>query len=91
LKSSEPEHCAVAQFLGELYNDLVIDSHVVFDALYTLMSPGSERTGPLPDPPGDLFRARLVCALLDSCGHYFDTGAAAKRLNLFLAHFDRCA
>lgn len=87
--STQQRMLSLVKLLGELYNDLVVESGIVFDLLYTLLSPGNERTGPMPDPPGDLFRARLVCALLDACGHYFDTGAAAKKLNLFLAHFDR--
>ncbi|KAJ1487301.1 armadillo-type protein, partial [Baffinella frigidus] len=80
---------SLMKLLGELYNDLVVDAHVVFDTLYTLLSAGTERTGPLPDPPQDCFRIRVVCTLLDTCGQHFDHGALRRRLDLFLAHFQR--
>ncbi len=38
----------------------VVDSNVVFDALYSFLSPGSESAGPMPDAPADCFRIRLV-------------------------------
>ncbi len=39
------------------------------------------------DPPEHLFRIRLVCTLLDSCGQYFDRGTSKKRLDCFLIYF----
>lgn len=39
------------------------------------------------DEQYDLFRIRLVCTLLDTCGHYFKKGSHKDRLDLFLAHF----
>jgi regulator of nonsense transcripts 2 len=39
------------------------------------------------DEQYDLFRIRLVCTLLDTCGHYFKKGTHKDRLDLFLAHF----
>lgn len=39
------------------------------------------------DPPEHLFRIRLVCTLLDTCGQYFDRGSAKKRLDCFLNYF----
>ena len=79
----------LVKLLGELYNDLVIDSPIIFDALYTFISGGNERVGILPDPPADFTRVRLVCTLLDTCGHYFDRGVTKKKLEVFLAHFQR--
>jgi regulator of nonsense transcripts 2 len=80
---------SLSKLVGELYSDAVIDSSIVFDVLYMFISPGTEHAGTMPDPPGDHFRIRLVCTLLDTCGHYFDQGNAAKRLDLFLARFER--
>jgi regulator of nonsense transcripts 2 len=39
------------------------------------------------DPPEHLFRIRLVCTLLDTCGQYFDRGTSKKRLDCFLVYF----
>ena len=39
------------------------------------------------DKPDDLFRIRLVCSLLDTCGEYFKKGTAKKKLDLFLSYF----
>ena len=79
----------LVKLLGELYNDLVVDSPIIFDMLYTFISAGNDRVGPMPDPPADFARVRLVCALLDTCGHYFDRGTTKKKLDVFLGHFQR--
>lgn len=39
------------------------------------------------DPPECLFRVRLVCTLLDTCGQYFDRGSSKKKLDCFLTYF----
>ena len=39
------------------------------------------------DPPEHLFRIRLVCTLLDTCGQYFDRGSSKKKLDCFLVYF----
>jgi regulator of nonsense transcripts 2 len=39
------------------------------------------------DLPDDFFRIRLVCTLLDTCGHCFDRGSAKKKLDFFLKFF----
>ncbi|KAK4578950.1 hypothetical protein RGQ29_028851 [Quercus rubra] len=41
------------------------------------------------DPPEDSFRIRMVCTLLDTCGHYFDRGSSKRKLDRFLVHFQR--
>uniref|UniRef100_A0AAV2IXE6 MIF4G domain-containing protein n=1 Tax=Knipowitschia caucasica TaxID=637954 RepID=A0AAV2IXE6_KNICA len=41
------------------------------------------------DPPEHLFRIRLVCTLLDTCGQYFDRGSSKKKLDCFLIYFQR--
>lgn len=48
------------------------------------------RINPL-DLPDDFFRVRLVCTLLDTCGHCFDRGSAKKKLDFFLTFFQVCA
>jgi len=79
----------LVKLLGELYNDLVVDSPIIFDMLYTFISTGNERVGAMPDAPSDFLRVRLVCTLLDTCGHYFDRGSTKKKLDTFIAHFQR--
>ena len=39
------------------------------------------------DLPDDFFRIRLVCTVLDTCGHCFDRGSAKKKLDFFLTFF----
>ena len=80
----------MVKYLGELYNYRVVESIVIFRTLYLLITYGvnleiSETTE--FDPPEHLFRIRLVCTLLDSCGQYFDRGTSKKRLDCFLLYF----
>lgn len=84
---------AEVKYLGELYNYKMIDSPVVFDTLYRIVTFGHEGGTPVPgrisplDLPDDFFRIRLACTLLDTCGHCFDRGSAKKKLDFFLTFF----
>ncbi|KAF2476168.1 ARM repeat-containing protein [Lindgomyces ingoldianus] len=84
---------AEVKYLGELYIYRMVDSPLIFDTLYKLLNYGYEggyaRPGlvnPL-DLPDDYFRIRLVCNLLETCGMYYDKGAAKKKLDFFLTYF----
>ena len=63
----------------------------MFDTLYLLLAFGhaSPEAGARLDPPASMFRIRLVCVLLGACGAYFCKGGAARRLDRFLAFFQR--
>ncbi|KIW62278.1 hypothetical protein, variant 2 [Phialophora macrospora] len=84
---------AEVKYLGELYNYKMIDSTVVFDTLYRLVTFGHEGGTPQPgnftpfDPPDEYFRIRLVCTILDTCGICFDRGSSKKKLDFFLTFF----
>ncbi|TRZ02758.1 hypothetical protein DNTS_029156 [Danionella cerebrum] len=80
-----------AKFLGELYNYRMLESAVIFRTLFSFISFGVNSDGsPSPlDPPEHLFRIRLVCTLLDTCGQYFDRGSSKKKLDCFLVYFQR--
>jgi regulator of nonsense transcripts 2 len=84
---------AEVKYLGELYNYKMIDSPVIFDTLYRIVTFGHEGGTPVPgrisllDLPDDFFRVRLACTLLDTCGHCFDRGSAKKKLDFFLTFF----
>ncbi|KAJ5263615.1 hypothetical protein N7478_011220 [Penicillium angulare] len=84
---------AEVKYLGELYNYKMVDSPVVFDMLYRIITFGHEGGTPVPgrlaslDMPDDYFRLRLACTLLDTCGHCFDRGSAKKKLDFFLTFF----
>ncbi|PYH48795.1 nonsense-mediated mRNA decay 2 protein [Aspergillus saccharolyticus JOP 1030-1] len=84
---------AEVKYLGELYNYKMIDSPVIFDTLYRIVTFGHEGGTPMAgrinqlDQPDDFFRIRLVCTLLDTCGHCFDRGSAKKKLDFFLSFF----
>uniref|UniRef100_A0A4W3IHW6 Regulator of nonsense transcripts 2 n=1 Tax=Callorhinchus milii TaxID=7868 RepID=A0A4W3IHW6_CALMI len=79
------------KFLGELYNYRMVESAVIFRILYSFITFGVSTDGsatPL-DPPEHLFRIRLVCTLLDTCGQYFDRGSSKRKLDCFLVYFQR--
>ncbi|KAI9783809.1 MAG: hypothetical protein M1839_003145 [Geoglossum umbratile] len=84
---------AEVKYLGELYNYKMVDSPVIFDTLYRIVTFGHEGGTPRPgrfcflDMPDDFFRIRLVCTLLDTCGMCFDRGTAKKKLDFFLTFF----
>lgn len=63
----------------------------VFDTLYLLLAFGHEspEAAARLDPPASMFRIRLACVLLGACGAYFCKGSAARRLDRFLAFFQR--
>ncbi|BGP42681.1 mRNA decay protein [Rhodotorula kratochvilovae] len=87
------QRVATVKYLGELYNYRVVDSRVVFDTLWSLVTFGHPEGRPSPefpssiDAPNDYFRVRLVCTLLDTCGACFDRGALRKKLDNFLLFF----
>ncbi|XP_078487138.1 regulator of nonsense transcripts 2 [Ciona intestinalis] len=80
------------KFLGELYNYRMVESIVIFNVLYSLITFGvsyhPNRQSPY-DPPEHLFRIRLVCILLETCGQYFDRGSSKKKLDYFIPYFER--
>ncbi|EME47596.1 hypothetical protein DOTSEDRAFT_69517 [Dothistroma septosporum NZE10] len=84
---------AEVKYLGELYMYRIVDSQLVFDMLYRLLNYGHAGGYAQPgiicgmDLPDDFFRVRLVCAVLETCGHCFDKGAAKKKLDFFLSFF----
>lgn len=41
------------------------------------------------DVPTDLFRAQVVCELLNTCGEYYVRGALREKMNKFLTYFQR--
>uniref|UniRef100_A0AAZ3PSG3 Regulator of nonsense transcripts 2 n=1 Tax=Oncorhynchus tshawytscha TaxID=74940 RepID=A0AAZ3PSG3_ONCTS len=80
-----------AKFLGELYNYRMVESAVIFRTLFSFISFGvNPDGGPSPlDPPEHLFRIRMVCTLLDTCGQYFDRGSSKRKLDCFLIYFQK--
>ncbi|KAL7308473.1 mRNA decay protein [Mucor circinelloides] len=84
---------AVAKYLGELYNYRMIESPLIFDTLYSIVTFGHEFGRPARerycsiDAPNDFFRIRLCCTLLDTCGMCFDRGSSKKKLDNFLTFF----
>jgi regulator of nonsense transcripts 2 len=50
------------------------------------VSDDKENPSPL-DPPDNLFRVRLACTLLDTCGQYFNSGTSKKKLNYYFVYF----
>ena len=84
---------AEAKYLGELYNYKMVDSTVIFDTMYRIVTFGHEGGTPTPgrvnplDISDDYFRIRLVCTILDTCGICFDRGNSRKKLDFFLTFF----
>lgn len=83
---------AEVKYLGELYIYRMVDSPVIFDTLYKILGFGYEGGYPRPgvinplDLPDDYFRLRLVCNLLETCGPFYDKGAAKKKLDFFMTY-----
>ncbi|XP_064604775.1 regulator of nonsense transcripts 2-like isoform X2 [Liolophura sinensis] len=83
---------SAVKYLGELYNYRMVESVVIFKTLYSFISFGVSLDESAPthlDPPEHLFRLRLTCVLLDTCGQYFDKGSSKKKLDYFLVYFQR--
>lgn len=81
---------SAAKFLGELYNYRMLESSVVFKTLYSFITFGVSYDADVLselDPPEHLFRIRLVCTVLDTCGQYFDRGSSKKKLDCYLVYF----
>ncbi|KAF2429401.1 ARM repeat-containing protein [Tothia fuscella] len=84
---------AEVKYLAELYLESLVDSPLIFDMLYRLITYGHESGIPKPDVivsidlPDDYFRIRLVCILLETCGTVWNKGPAKKKLEFFLAFF----
>lgn len=81
---------ASVKYLGELYNYRVIESTIIFKMLYSFISFGVTYDSAMAseyDPPEHLFRIRLVCTLLETCGQFFSSGSSKRRLDCFLTYF----
>ena len=95
MRSDSPVLLRVAlqsqRFIITAVPDEVACCRVVFDTLYLLLSFGHESAEEAErlDPPFSYFRIRLVCSLLETCGQFFNKGLAKKRLDRFLAFYQR--
>jgi regulator of nonsense transcripts 2 len=73
---------AMAKYLGELYNYRLVDSTNVLNTLYSIISLGVSPSHDViseADPPDSLFRLKIACVLLDTCGQYFTSSTSKKR------------
>ncbi|KAL2127794.1 hypothetical protein VTI74DRAFT_10162 [Chaetomium olivicolor] len=83
---------AEVKYLGELYNYRMLEHPVIFDIMYKIMTFGHGGP-PIPgrinpfDQPDDYFRIRLIATILETCGMFFNKGAAGKKLDYFLSFF----
>ncbi|KAI2467122.1 ARM repeat-containing protein [Annulohypoxylon bovei var. microspora] len=81
---------AEVKYLGELYNYRMLEHPVIFETMYKIMTfgyggpPIPGRLNPF-DLPDDYFRIRLVATMLETCGMFFNRGAAGKKLDYFLS------
>ncbi|XP_050522449.1 regulator of nonsense transcripts 2 [Daktulosphaira vitifoliae] len=81
---------AMIKYFGELYNYRLIESNDVFKVLYSLVSYGVVYEPDFYstfDPPQNLFRLRLICVLLDTCGEFFNRGPGKLKLDCFIIYF----
>nr|SVE73390.1 EOG090X0143 [Daphnia atkinsoni] len=80
---------SMAKYLAELYNYRMVESSVVFKVLYTCITfaVSYDRTIESElDQPDNLMRLRLVLTILDTCGVFFSSGLAKKRLDCYLVY-----
>ncbi|TGJ85276.1 hypothetical protein E0Z10_g3487 [Xylaria hypoxylon] len=81
---------AEIKYLGELYNYRMLEHPVIFEVMYKILTHGHGGP-PVPgrlnhfDMPDDFFRIRLVSTMLETCGMFFNRGAAGKKLEYFLS------
>ncbi|XP_058061437.1 regulator of nonsense transcripts 2 [Anopheles bellator] len=84
---------AMVKYLGELYNYQLVEAGNVLNTLYSIISygvqPTHSATASVVDPPGSLFRLKLACVLLDTCGQYFTSGTNRKLLDYFIVFFQQ--
>lgn len=83
---------AMAKYLGELYNYRLVESPNILNTLYSIISLGVTMDPENPsemDPPDSLFRLKLACVLLETCGQYFTSAVSRKRLDYFLVFFQQ--
>lgn len=65
---------------------------VLLQTLYSVITFGVSLDANAPsalDPAEHLFRIRLACVLLDTCGEYFNTGSSKKKLDCYLTYLQR--
>nr|CAG4643014.1 EOG090X0143 [Ilyocryptus agilis] len=80
---------SMAKYLAELYNYRMVESSVIFKVLYSLITfgvsydPAVESELDLPD---HLMRIRIALTILDTCGVFFSSGLAKKRLDCYLSY-----
>lgn len=89
----------MVRYFGELYNYRLSDSSLVFKILYSFITYGVYYPDPSQnltqmhlshlDPPDNLFRLKLICDLLDTCGHYMNSSMEKKKLDCYLLFFQR--
>lgn len=84
-------------FLGELCKRRIVDHSVVMSTLYTILTFGYYGNMPIPegcplDPNTELFRIRLACTLLDTCGPFLNfvdshlpQRGIAREIDLYMA------
>eukprot|EP00727_Mastigamoeba_balamuthi_P011186 m51a1_g6690 putative regulator of nonsense transcripts 2 isoform 1 (1041) ;mRNA; f:59987-65738 len=93
--SEQQKRIVQMKLLGELYNFVILDSPIIFDTLYLLITHGhdaksvSSGESARLDDTSDFFRIRLVCTLLNTCGGFWKKGKTARRLDRFLVFFNR--
>lgn len=87
------------RYFGELFNYRLSDSSLVFKILYSLITYGVYYPEPVQtltqiqmshlDAPDNLFRIKLVCDLLETCGQHLNSGQDKKKLDCYLLFFQR--
>lgn len=84
---------AMVKYLAEMYIHRLVEKGDVLNTLYTIISlgvnPWDHSIASPTDPPKSLFRLKLVCVMLDTCGEYFTKASSKKRLDYFLVFFQQ--
>ena len=76
---------SVMKFLGELYNYKLLDSNLVVKVLYSLITFSTGFSQENLDLREDVFRIKLVCILLSTCGSYIKS--SRRKIDYFLKYF----
>ena len=79
--SKQQQRVMNVKFIGELYSFCVIDTFLIFNLLYTLISYPNENN------ENDSFRIRLICTLISTCAPYFGSASDKRKFSRFLVYF----
>jgi regulator of nonsense transcripts 2 len=79
---------SVMILLGEMSNIRFVDSNIIFNVLYLVLFHSSKSRGRNSEV-SDLFRARLILVLLNTCGKTLNRKITVRKVDMFLLYYQQ--